>query len=192
MPRLWNQTIEAHRRDVREAILDTTWALVTEQGLLSVTMSEIAQEAGIGRATLYKYFPDVETILSAWHERHVAAHLSHLTELRDQDVDPGVRLESVLQAYARICHHRERHGTEELGALLHGGEQVARSQQELLDLFGELLTEVAATGDLRDDIAPDELAIFCVHALSAAGRLPSEAAVRRLVAVTLAALRAPR
>jgi AcrR family transcriptional regulator len=172
VPRLWNQTIEAHRRDVREAILDTTWALVTEQGLLAVTMSQIAQEAGIGRATLYKYFPDVEAILSAWHERHVAAHLAHLTELREQDGDAGTRLEAVLHAYARICQHRERHGTEELGALLHGGEQVARSQQ--------------------DDVAPDELAIYCVHALSAAGRLPSEAAVRRLVAVTLAALRNPR
>jgi AcrR family transcriptional regulator len=189
VPRLWTQTIEAHRRDVREAILDSTWALVTEHGLLSVTMSQIAQVTGIGRATLYKYFPDVEAILSAWHERHVAAHLAHLTELRDQDGDPGVRLESVLQAYARICHHRKRHGTDELGALLHGGEQVARSQQELLDLFGELLTEAAATGDLRDDVAPDELAIYCMHALSAAGHLPSEAAVRRLVAVTLAALR---
>ena len=192
MPRLLNQTIQAHRRDVREAILDTTWALVTEQGLLSVTMSQIAQEAGIGRATLYKYFPDVEAILSAWHERHVAAHLAHLTELRDQDGVPGVRLESVLQAYARICHHRERHGMEELGALLHGGEQVARSQQELLDLFGELLSEVAAAGEIRDDVAPDELAIFCVHALSAAGHLPSETAVRRLVAVTLSGLRTPR
>jgi hypothetical protein len=28
MPRLWNETIEAHRRGVRDAILDTTAALV--------------------------------------------------------------------------------------------------------------------------------------------------------------------
>jgi AcrR family transcriptional regulator len=47
----------------RKAILDTTAALVAEGGLLSVTMSRIAEEAGIGRATLYKYFPDVEAIL---------------------------------------------------------------------------------------------------------------------------------
>ena len=35
MPRLWNETIEAHRRDVRQAILDTTAELVTERGLRS-------------------------------------------------------------------------------------------------------------------------------------------------------------
>ena len=47
----WNETIEAHRREVRGAILDATAALVNKHGLLSVTMSRIAQEAGIGRAT---------------------------------------------------------------------------------------------------------------------------------------------
>ncbi|HKA49020.1 MAG TPA: helix-turn-helix domain-containing protein, partial [Candidatus Dormibacteraeota bacterium] len=57
MPKLWKETIEAHRREVGEAILDTTVALVIEHGLRSVTMSQIADQTGIGRATLYKYFP---------------------------------------------------------------------------------------------------------------------------------------
>ena len=96
MPKLWNQTIEAHRRDVRAAILDTTAALVARHGLLSVTMSRIAQEAGIGRATLYKYFADVDTILRSWHERQIADHLERLAEVRDGAGDPGRRLESVL------------------------------------------------------------------------------------------------
>ena len=52
MPRLWNETIEAHRAAVRDAILESTWALVDEHGLRSVTMSQIAEKAGIGRATL--------------------------------------------------------------------------------------------------------------------------------------------
>ncbi|MDQ4103425.1 MAG: TetR/AcrR family transcriptional regulator, partial [Actinomycetota bacterium] len=95
MPKLWNETIEAHRHQVREAILDSTWALVTEHGLLSVTMSQIAEKTGIGRATLYKYFPDVEAILQAWHQRHVAGHLDHLTELRDRAGEPGELLEAV-------------------------------------------------------------------------------------------------
>lgn len=64
MPRLWDDTIEAHRRAVQKAILDNAWALVTEHGLAAVTMSQIAEKTGIGRATLYKYFPDVEAILS--------------------------------------------------------------------------------------------------------------------------------
>lgn len=102
MPRLWNETIEAHRRDVRDAILDRTSALVAEHGLRSVTMSQIAEQVGIGRATLYKYFPDVETILLAWHERQITAHLGQLARVRDQAGGPDTRLQAVLEAYAHI------------------------------------------------------------------------------------------
>ena len=192
MPKLWNETIEAHRREVRDAILDTTAALVAEHGLLSATMSQIAEKTGIGRATLYKYFPDVEAILLAWHERHVAGHLEHLAVLRDQAGGAAERLEAVLEAYALISYHREHHGTE-LAALLHRGEHVARAQQQQLrDMIRNLLIEAAETGHVRDDVVPNELASYCLHALTAASSLPSEAAVRRLVTVTLAGLRPPR
>ena len=197
VPKLWNETIEAHRRAVRDATLDTTAALVAEHGLASVTMSQIAKETGIGRATLYKYFSDVDAILLAWHERQITGHFEHLVEIRDQAGDAGERLEAVLTAYALISH--EHHGTElahghhgtELAALLHRGEHVARAQKHLSDLVRDLLTEGAATGDLRDDVAPNELASYCLHALTAASSLPSKAAVRRLVTVTLAGLRPP-
>src|SRR5215217_4295223 len=48
VPRLWDETIEAHRAAVREAILDTTGALVAEHGLLSVTMSRVAGKPASG------------------------------------------------------------------------------------------------------------------------------------------------
>ena len=186
VPKLWNETIDTHRRAVRDATLDATAALVAEHGLLSVTMAKIAEETGIGRATLYKYFPDVEAILVAWHERQVARHLEHLIAIRDRAGDAGERLEAVLEAYAFISH--EHHGTE-LAARLHRGEHVVKAQHHLHHLIRDLLAEGAATGDLRNDVAPDELATYCLHALTAASSLTSKAAVRRLVAVTLAGLR---
>jgi AcrR family transcriptional regulator len=194
VPRLWDDTIQAHRAAVRDAILDTTAALVAEHGLLSVTMSQIAEATGIGRATLYKYFPDVEAILVAWHERQITAHLAQLAELRDQAGDAGQRLQAVLEAYALISHDRfsHQHPGPELAALLHRGPHLTHAQRQVHDLIKELLTEVAAAGELRDDVAPDELASYCVHALGAAGSLPSKGAVRRLVTVTLTGLRPPR
>jgi AcrR family transcriptional regulator len=189
VPKLWTETIQEHRRAVREAALDTTAALAAEHGLASVTMSRIAEETGIGRATLYKYFPDVEAILAAWHERQITGHLRQLAEIRDQAGSAAERLEAVLHAYALIQH--EHDGTE-LAALLHRGEHVARAQQQLQNFISDLLAEGATTGDLRDDVAPGELASYCLHALAAASSLPSRAAVRRLVAVTMAGLRAPR
>ncbi|WP_370095604.1 TetR/AcrR family transcriptional regulator [Streptacidiphilus sp. MAP12-20] len=189
MPKLWNETVEAHRHAVRDAIMETTAALAAEHGLAAVKMSQIAEQAGIGRATLYKYFPDVESILVARHQLHVTAHLAQLAELRDRAGTPVERLEAVVAAYALICHYRARHGGTEVAALVHRGEPMVQAEQQLVDLFRDLLAEVAATGELRGDIAPDELAAYCLHALGAAGSLPSEAAVQRLVTVTLAGLR---
>jgi AcrR family transcriptional regulator len=192
VPRLWDQTIQAHRHQVRDAILDATAALVAEHGLRSVTMSRIAEKTGIGRATLYKYFPDVEAILLAWHQRQITGHLQQLAEVRDQVGDPGQRLQAVLEAYALISHESHGHHDAELAAFLHRDEHLALAQQQLSDMIRDLLTEAAATGHVRDDVAPDELASYCLHALTAAGSLPSKAAVRRLVTVTLAGLRPPR
>src|SRR5215208_546207 len=171
VPNLWNETIEAHRAAVCDAILDTTAALVAEHGLRSATMSQIAKKTGIGRATLYKYFPDVEAILLAWHERQITGHLEHLAELRDQTSDAGERLEAVLEAYALILHESRGHHDTELAAFLHRDEQVARAQQHLRDMIRDVLAEGAVTGDVRDDVVPDELASYCLHALTAASRI---------------------
>jgi AcrR family transcriptional regulator len=186
VPKLWNETIDAHRHAVREAILDTTARLVHDGGLRSVTMSQIAEQTGIGRATLYKYFSDVEAVLLAWHERQVAEHLHQLAEVRDRAGTAQERLDAVLKAYAAIA--QQRHGGE-LATLLHQGEHVTHAERHLAGMVENLVAEGAAAGDLRGDVPPAELAQYCLHALTAAAGLTSKAAVNRLVDVTLRGLR---
>ncbi|WP_433430491.1 TetR/AcrR family transcriptional regulator [Nonomuraea sp. CA-141351] len=191
MPKLWNETIEAHRRTVHDAILDATVELVGERGLLSVTMSQIAEKTGIGRATLYKYFPDVEAILLAWHGRMVAGHVEHLAQVKEREGDAGRRLEAMLETYALMHQRMARHGFGgDLVALLHRSEDVGRAQRRLHEMLRDTLADAVRAGDVRDDVPADELATFCLHALRAAVELSSEAAARRLVALTLAGLRA--
>ena len=98
VPKLWNGTIDAHRREVRAAVITAATTLVAEHGLRGVTMSRIAAEAGIGRATLYKYFPDVETILSEWHQDQIAEHLTHLVAITSRAGTARDRLAKVLEA----------------------------------------------------------------------------------------------
>jgi AcrR family transcriptional regulator len=191
MPKLWSETIEIHRREVRDAIIETTAALVDEHGLLSVTMSQIAETTGIGRATLYKYFPDVDTILFTWHERQISGHLEDLARVRDQAGEPGERLEAVLEAYALISRQSRGHHDSDLAAFLHRDHHVAQAQQQLRGMIRDLLTDAADAGAVRADVTPDELASYCLHALTAASSLPSKTATRRLVTVILAGLRPP-
>src|SRR5215207_4539995 len=125
MPRLWTETIDTHRQAVRDATLDATARLVARHGLASVTMSGIAEEAGIGRATLYKYFADLDAILVAWHERHVASHLAHLAAIRDAVPAPEDRLPAVLEAYAFMLQRRGPQPAPQL----HGSDHVAVADQ---------------------------------------------------------------
>ena len=191
VPRLWESTIEAHRREVRQAILDTAAALVADRGLRSVTMSEIAEATGIGRATLYKYFPDVEAILHAWHERQITAHVDHLAEAADGKASPWERLRSVLEAYALMAYRSRRHRDTELAALLHQDHRTGRAERRVRDLIRGLIVEGVKAGVVRQDVPHEELATFCLHGLGAAPTLSSRTAVLRLVDVALDGLRPP-
>jgi hypothetical protein len=75
--------------------------------------------------------------------------------------------------------------------MLHRGEHVTSARHQLHALVTDLITACADAGEIRADGSADELASYCLHALGAASSLPSQAAVRRLVAVTLAGLRPP-
>jgi AcrR family transcriptional regulator len=190
VPKLWTNTIEAHRREVHETILEAAAALVAEDGVRGVTMSEVADRAGIGRATLYKYFPDIEAILLAWHERKVAEHLSLLAEARDSVDGARAQLEAVLLTYAEVVRAAAAHHEPDLEAILHRSEHVTEARRQLHRLVRDMVVQGVAAGDVRDDVAPDELVSYTLHALAAARGARSNAAVRRVVAVVLDGLRA--
>ena len=148
-------------------------------------MSQIATRTGIGRATLYKYFPDVESILLAWHERQVARHLEQLGRASQQIESPRERLEAVLTTYAVLT--RENHGVDPAG-FLHRSDHVTHAHEHLVAFVAQLIGEGVNRRELRGDVPEQELAAFCLSALGAAGGLTTEAALERLVAVTLDAL----
>lgn len=195
---MWNTTVEEHRRTVHAAILDSTAALITEHGL-AVTMSQIAQHAGIGRATLYKYFKDVEAIMIAWHERQVSDHLRQLSSAIADCADPEARLRTALAVYAglssagRSSQHASPGGGHSLetAVALHRAPHLHHAQRHLHDLFTEVIAAAADAGQVRTDVPPAELATYCLHALTAAAASPSPAARDRLVAVTLTGLLTP-
>jgi AcrR family transcriptional regulator len=171
----------------RDAALDAAAALISERGLAGITMSEIAERAGIGRATLYRHFSDVDALLLAWHARQIDTHLQQLAEVRYRTLEAG-RLEAVLRQYALFAY---QHESTELAAAWHRADHAVDAHQHLQALIRDLISEGARTGQTRTDVAPKELASYCLHALTAAATLPSRAAVERLVSITLDGLRPP-
>jgi AcrR family transcriptional regulator len=191
---LWNATIDEHRRTVHSAILDATAALVAEHGLAGVTMSQIAAVAGIGRATLYKYFPDVEAIVVAWHERQVGEHLAQLTEAAAAPAEPDARLRTVLLTLAELTGGRHQQAAmqqgPDLAVPLHRAEHLHQARQQLHALLTDVIAAAAEAGHVRSDVPAADLATFAAHALGAAADAPAtRPAYSRLVELTLAALR---
>jgi len=191
VPKLWEESIDEHRRSVRDAITEATWRLAEEHGPLSLTMSQVAGAAGIGRATLYKYFTDIESILAAHHARHVEEHLQALDDLRGKAQPPGTRLVAVAEAYASICFHRGRHSSADISSLVHRGPDVADAERRLHDIFADLIAQAAADGLVRTDLGPDELAAYCRRALEAASQAKDLDGAARLTRVVLDGLGYP-
>jgi AcrR family transcriptional regulator len=185
VPKLWEESIDGHRRAVRDAITEATWRLAQEHGPLALTMSQVAKAAGIGRATLYKYFTDVESILIAHHAQHVEGHLQALEELRGGSGPVGSRLVAVVRAYASICFHRARHSSPDVSTLVHRAPELKDAERRLLSVFAGLIEEAAAQGLVRTDVSSVELAEYCLHALPAAARAADLDQTMSLVRVVL-------
>jgi hypothetical protein len=131
-------------------------------------------------------------VVLSWCHRGLAAPRAPRRRTRPgRGSQPASR--SRLTACAHIAYEiaRQHHGAE-LTALLHREEHVAHSEQQLHNLIRDVLTDAAKAGSIRNDYPPDELATYCRHALNAAGSLPSQTAVQRLITLTLAALQPPQ
>jgi len=100
----------------RARILEAAERLFTEQDPRTVTMDQIAKAAGIGRATLYRRFPDPSTIAVALldeHERRLQAQLIYGPPPLGPGAPPDERL---VAFYLAALDLLERHLPLALGA----------------------------------------------------------------------------
>lgn len=71
-----------------EVILDAAQKRFGQFGLTKTTMSEIALEAGMSKASLYYYYPDKQALFKAVIEREHQHFISAISELIDKEADP--------------------------------------------------------------------------------------------------------
>lgn len=79
-------TFETH-----DKILKTARRLFVQQGYTATSMRQVAEEAGIGKATIYHHFPDKEAIILALVEENSVA-VKELLQLVRAENDPRRRI----------------------------------------------------------------------------------------------------
>ncbi len=66
MPKIAADSVHEHVARQKAAVIAAAIKLFNERGVRDVTLADIANEVGLARNSLYRYFPDTAHILAAW------------------------------------------------------------------------------------------------------------------------------
>ncbi len=142
----------AIRDRIAAGILDTAASVLAERGE-SVSMADIAQAAGVGRATLYRYFPTREALLLGL-TRAAFEELSGRIAAAELDAVP--LREGVARAARAFIAAGRRYA-----AVIHVGktyvEDPAEFDRAVAEPVRALIRRGVADGELRTDVPPDVL-----------------------------------
>src|SRR5215469_13146262 len=70
---------ERQRVQTREEILDAALAVMAEQGVAALNLTEVARRVGLRQPSLYQYFDSRSAVYDALFERGMHAHYEILT-----------------------------------------------------------------------------------------------------------------
>lgn len=152
-------------RSLSDQILDAAASCVLAFGVDRVTLAEIARRAGVSRPTVYRRFPDTQSILAALLTARIVGVL-------DETGSPGpgraALVERMVTVAARLRHDEVimavLHSAPEV-AMVYIAERLGTSQQILIDaLAGELklAQEVRQKNDRVRPGDPRQLATMCL------------------------------
>jgi len=97
---------ESRRQSARDAIVQSAWALVHEEGLAALSLRDLARRAGITTPTVYAYFESKHAIYDAMFGQAAAEFAAevaaHVAERRDTH-DPQAMLLANAHAFVEFC-----------------------------------------------------------------------------------------
>ncbi|PLX84054.1 MAG: TetR family transcriptional regulator [Desulfuromonas sp.] len=90
------------KTDKRRAILRSTMELIAEQGFHGTPTSQIAQRAGVGVGTIYRYFKDKDELIEEIHEENHALFASTFAENYDPAMPVRENYLAIFSALTRL------------------------------------------------------------------------------------------
>ncbi len=151
--------------DSRTRILEAARELFGEQGAGGVTMAEVAEAAGVSRATVFNQFGSKHALVEAITEAVYAGYEAILDNaLADRKTPVPVLVEALFELMGRgieLDRRFYRAVFREIGRITLGLEEGGIAQQARLgaiERLVHLLTRGQARGELISDLDPQDLA----------------------------------
>jgi AcrR family transcriptional regulator len=140
---------DAERNRIR--ILEAAGDLFAQRGL-GITLDDIARHAGVGVGTVYRRFPDKETLIDALFARRIEA----LCDIADQALGVPDAWDALVFYFENSSQQqaRDRGLKELLACSTHGGAPVLQAKGRLRELVTALFDRAKAARVLREDVEP--------------------------------------
>jgi AcrR family transcriptional regulator len=173
-----NTTSGDHLADstsVNDRIIHATLTLISEQGLGAVTMSRVADTAGVARQTLYNHYDDIDNIVATAIDRHNQESIGLLGAGLEMAESPTGKIEQMVRHFVMVGSHA-RH-TFDFGTGLSADTRV------VLDSYNDaveqhvrgILEDGRRSGDFRPNITPEIDTVLIRALLEGLSELASDA-----------------
>jgi AcrR family transcriptional regulator len=182
------------RRDAernRQRILRAASEVFTSRGL-QASLDDVARQAGVGVGTVYRRFPDKESLVEALFEERIQAMVV-LAEKALAEPDSWTGLVSFLENACTLLA-TDRGLREIIMFATYGRDQVERGKARMQPLVTQLVERAQRDGALRQDLQPTDM-IFIEFMLTSAASYaePVEPGIwRRYLVLITDALRPAR
>ncbi len=149
----WAQARLQHRSHQEQAIAAAALTLLSERGAGALSMAGIAEAASVSRPTLYRYYPDIDAVLTGVADL-IASHDDRLEEAVSEEADPVARLDLLLGTFIASVDHSG--ATASLRASLPppAREVLARHESRIHRLLAHTLAAGVDSGVFRPDLSP--------------------------------------
>ena len=144
--------------EARRLLLDAASRCIVRRGNSQIRMAEVAEEAGVSRSTLYRYFPGRDEVLLGLMLMRVDAALGDLVRSLQHPDDPGRSLPEMVLARVESVDGNPLNealfaaeSTAVTAALEMGSQPIV---QLLLLHYGPLLQRWKRAGRLYGDLDP--------------------------------------
>jgi AcrR family transcriptional regulator len=139
----------------RERVLEAAKAVFSAGGA-EASLEAVARAAGVGIGTLYRHFPTREALFEAVYRREVQ-HLADLAEQLKQEAQPVEALRHWMRSNVRFVATKKGMSAALALAAYKNSELFSYSFDRLTQAVDGLLQRAIATGEIRDDITPEDL-----------------------------------